>query len=487
MKKSIIIPVAIVASLAFGTGAIAQDAPQDSPAEAAAQPEAAPAAEPAAEPAAKPAAAPKAPKAMSLDELLAKVKKGWRKENEEMKQREREFMQAKEKREEMLQQSEARLMAEKNRSERLEIEFDLNKQRIAELEQTKKDRLGTMGELFGVIRQVAGDIRAQVDASMTSSQLPGRGDSLETLASSKDLPSIQQLEQLWVVIQQELIEQGKVARFKATVVDKEGKETERDVVRAGVFNAIADKKFLKWEPSRGKLVEFGKQPGAYDLRTAGGLENAKPGTMEELAIDPSSGVLLGLLVQTPSFEEKIAQGKMIGYTIIAIGSICFLIAVFRMIVLIFVNLLVQKQRSSSKVSTSNPLGRILKVFEDNPGVDTETLELKLDEAILKETSKLERLLWAVKIASVVAPLMGLLGTVTGMINTFQTMALFGAGDPRYMADGISEALVTTMLGLYTAIPLVLMHSIVRSMSKRVVDVLEEQSAGIIAKRAEQKG
>jgi len=455
MKKLIFITAILVASAFIGSTALAQ---QDQ-------------------------AKPKS-QAMSLDDLLKKVKEGWRKDNIEMKQREQQFIQDKATQQERLEQTQAELMAEKNRSEQLEIEFDQNKGRIGELDATLKDRLGTMGELFGVIRQVAGDIRSQVDRSMSSSQYPGRGDSLEDLASSKSLPSIEQLEQLWFVIQQELVEQGKVTKFKAPVVDSKGKETERSVVRAGIFNAISQGEFLNWDAEREKLVEFGRQPPSYDLRTAGALENAKSG-MVELAIDPSQGVLLGLFVQTPSFREKIDQGGAIGYTIIAIGSITFLIAVFRMLILLIVNLMVQKQRSSSKVGTGNPLGRIIKVFDDNPSMDTETLELKLDEAILKETSKLERLLWAVKIASVVAPLMGLLGTVTGMIRTFQAMALFGAGDPRYMADGISEALVTTMLGLYTAIPLVLMHSIVRSMSKRVVDVLEEQSAGIIAKRAEQ--
>ena len=80
------------------------------------------------------------------------------------------------------------------------------------------------------------------------------------------------------------------------------------------------------------------------------------------------------------------------------------------------------------------------------------------------------------------PLFGLLGTVTGMIRTFQSITLFGAGDPRMMAGGISEALVTTMLGLVTAIPLVLLHAALANNTKKIVDTLDEQSAGLIAQQ-----
>jgi biopolymer transport protein ExbB len=127
---------------------------------------------------------------------------------------------------------------------------------------------------------------------------------------------------------------------------------------------------------------------------------------------------------------------------------------------------------------------VVAVYEENRSTDIETLELKLDEAILRESAKLDRFLWAVKVVSVVAPLMGLLGTVTGMIRVFTTITLVGTGDPKMMASGISEALVTTMLGLLVAIPLVLIHAFVSSGAKEIVGVLEEQSAGMVARQAE---
>lgn len=143
------------------------------------------------------------------------------------------------------------------------------------------------------------------------------------------------------------------------------------------------------------------------------------------------------------------------------------------------------QIKSDVVNENNPLGRVLAVHESNRNADVETLELKIDEAILKEMPALERFLTLIKLIAAIAPLMGLLGTVTGMINTFQSMTLFGTGDPKLMAGGISQALVTTVLGITVALPTLFLHSIVNGMSQRVVHTIEEQSAGIIAVHAEQ--
>jgi biopolymer transport protein ExbB len=186
------------------------------------------------------------------------------------------------------------------------------------------------------------------------------------------------------------------------------------------------------------------------------------------------------LVQTPEVRERIDQGGVIGYIIIGLGLVTFALALLKLAYLVIVSLLIKRQRRApEQARRDNPLGRVLQVFKDNPRLDPETLERKADEIVLKESSRLERFLWAVKVVAVVAPLLGLLGTVTGMIRTFQAIQLFGTGDPKMMAGGISEALVTTMLGLIVAVPLVLMHSGLSSLVKRVVEVLQEQAAGLM--------
>ena len=171
---------------------------------------------------------------------------------------------------------------------------------------------------------------------------------------------------------------------------------------------------------------------------------------------------------------------------IFLAAIGFLLVIERMITLTLIGRKVRAQIKSNTVSSNNPLGRVLMVYEENKSVDVETLELKLDEAILKELPALERFLSTLKLIAAVAPLLGLLGTVTGMIETFQSIVLFGTGDPKMMASGIAEALVTTMEGLWVAIPTVLLHSFVASRSGSVVQVLEEQAAGIVALHAEQE-
>jgi biopolymer transport protein ExbB len=445
--------------------------------------EEAPAEKPAAEPA-PPPKKKKAPKADSLDALLRKVKGGWKSENVEVQKRENYFKNAKSEQAALLQKAQGTLAAVQRRSEILEKEFDENKLQLTKLEKTLKERLGTMNELFGVVRQVVADTRGQVDMSLISAQYPGRGDSLAPLAEKTELPSVEQLEELWYVLQHEMTESGKVVRFPATVITTEGKEENQEVIRIGVFNAIADNKFFTWDDKLKKLTELGRQPPSRFLSTASDMQEAKSGFVK-VAVDPSSGQILSLLVRTPGFKERIEAGGMIGYFIIGLGILALFLALVRFAYLTVVSVKVQKQRTSTSISNQNPLGRVINIYEQNPDADVETLELKLDEAILRESNKLERLLWLVKIVSVVAPLMGLLGTVTGMIRTFQAITLFGTGDPKMMASGISEALVTTMLGLMVAIPLVLSHSALRSMSKRVIDMLEEQSAGVIAKRVEQ--
>src|SRR5690606_9066543 len=159
---------------------------------------------------------------------------------------------------------------------------------------------------------------------------------------------------------------------------------------------------------------------------------------------------------------------------------------WRILVLSSISAKVNAQMKSAKANTNNPLGRVLKVAEDNPKVDNETLELKLEEAALKERPSIERGLSILKSIAAVAPLMGLPGTVVGTIATLQAITMFGAGDPKTMASGISQALVTTVEGLLVAIPVVLIHTFVNGRAKRIVHILEEQSTGIIAENAERK-
>ena len=192
-------------------------------------------------------------------------------------------------------------------------------------------------------------------------------------------------------------------------------------------------------------------------------------------------------MQSPSLAERIAQGKEVGYVIITLGVVAILIAIWRLLALSATSAKVNRQAKNLENPGNNPLGRVLKIAHDNPESDVESLELKLGEQILKETPKFNIALPFLKIISVVAPLLGLLGTVTGMIITFQAITLYGAGDPKLMAGGISTALVTTVLGLCVAIPTVFLHTLVQSRAKRLTQILQEEAAGMLSERAERMG
>ncbi len=248
---------------------------------------------------------------------------------------------------------------------------------------------------------------------------------------------------------------------------------------------VADGKYLKYENNR--LSELARQPEAGRFTgSTSDLLNATDGLVR-FGIDPTAGGVLSTYVSRPNLLERVQQGGLVGYLIIALGIVGLLISLERMVVLGVASRKVTAQLASDTPSPDNALGRVLSVYEDNKQADTETLELKLSEAIFKETPALNRALLFIKIISVVAPLMGLLGTVTGMIQTFQAITLYGTGDPKLMAGGISQALVTTVLGLTVAIPTVLLHTLVSGRSKRIVQILQEQSAGIIAEHAEKHG
>ena len=418
--------------------------------------------------------------ATSFDELLETVRTDSITRSNENREREERFLASLDEQQTLLEQAQEELAGENARSERLKQQFDTNEISLADLTETLRVRVGNMGELFGVVRQVAGDTKGIVDGSLVSAQLRGRGDQANGLAQAQGLPSIEDLRDLNLLLLEEMAESGRVVRFATEVVSAEGPRVPAEVIRVGVFNVVSERDFLRYEPQDGSLQVLPRQPPGRFTSLAQGLWDATEGIVP-MAIDPSRGAILGLLIQAPSLIERIQQGGLVGYVIIFLGLLGAVISIERLLVLTRASQMIRAQLQSDTADESNALGRVMRVYEENRAADTETLELKLDEAILRETPVLERWQGWIKVLAAVAPLLGLLGTVVGMIRTFQAITLFGTGDPRLMAGGISQALVTTVLGLIVAIPLVLLHSLVSGRSRELVEILEEQSAGIIAR------
>lgn len=420
-----------------------------------------------------------------LDELLAKVRKEQTEESRIHKEREAQFLQEKNRQAQLLNQAKTKLREEQKRSDLLKQQYDNQEKQLAKLEQSLLLSMGSLGELFGVVHQVSGDTASQFENSLVSVQDYSRIAFLKDLAQRKALPSIDELHKLWFLLQQEMTESGKVVKFPGKIIRANGIEDSAQITRIGVFNAVSDGKFLRYASDTNQLIELPRQPASRFQSMARDLETANSG-MTAMAIDPSRGAILSVLVRSPGLMERIQQGQLIGYVIIAIAIIGFLIVAERLYKLTIVERGINRQRKSDSPNPDNPLGRIIEVYTKHKTENTDALERKIDEAILKETPSLEKRLAIIKILAAIAPLLGLLGTVTGMIATFQSITLFGAGDPKLMAGGISQALVTTVLGLTAAIPLILLHSVVASKSKRCVNILEEQSAGFIARHAEKE-
>ena len=291
---------------------------------------------------------------------------------------------------------------------------------------------------------------------------------------------------MWFALQQEMTESGRVVTFDAPVVTAAGGTQTRPVTRVGVFTATSNGEYLNYVPESGQLQVLPRQPGGAAQAMAREFESTRSGT-SRMIVDPTRGSLLALLVERPSLVERVRQGKEVGYVIIALGILGALLAIYQWIYLMLVGGKMRGQlKRIDQPADNNPLGRVLAMV-DAPGAqndDLETLELKLDEAVIRETPKLERMLGLLKLLAGVAPLLGLLGTVTGMIATFQSITLFGTGDPKLMAGGISQALVTTVLGLVVAIPLLFLHSLLSGRSRSLIRILDEQAAGLIARRVE---
>ena len=427
--------------------------------------------------------------ALSLDELLELVKSGKFAESEEATKRENRFNREKNRQQTLLANAKAERAKLESIATSLEATFEANEAKLNLLEDQLKTRLGSLYETFGHLQGVASDTEDYFKTAITSGQF-GKdrevflGDLAKKMGEGVSVATIEEIEELWYELSRELVASGSVEKFKATVIDNDGESTVEDVVRIGNFNAVAEGKYLTYLSKRGAYETLPRQPGRY-LDGTYDIFDEDSGFVQ-FAVDPTGpqgGALLVNLISLPSFFEQIQYGRITGYTIILLFLIAISVFGWRFYALFTINGAVKKQ-AAGESAAENPLSRIFAVADQNK-TDTETLELKLAEQILIERAEIDQYIWVVRLIAVISPLLGLFGTIIGMINTFQAITLFGTGDPKTMAGGISEALVTTMLGLMCAIPATFMAAALSNYSKGILAILEEQSTGMVAVRAEE--
>ena len=430
----------------------------------------------------------------SVSDLLNKVRQDAAKTEQENREREARFRSRAGEQSSLLSQARGELATLERQAARVESSFSANRREIDRLEGQLRAAQGDFGEVFGIARSKAGEFKALLDSSLITAQYPTRGAVLGRVADSKALPSSDDLNAIWQTMLQEMKAQRQVATFEAPVANVNDGASQ-SVTRVGPFSVFtADSaQFLGYTaPSEENdsgilLAKLPKQPGGQISSAAKKVVGSKGGIVYA-PIDPTRGQLLKSFERVPSFKERFwVQGGPIGKIIIIMGILGCIFGVLNIVRLFMVKTAVGAQKRKAQASKANPLGRVMMAYEGASSKDADTVELKLDEAILKESPKFEFGLNLLKLLAGIAPLLGLLGTVTGMIQTFQAMMIYGTGDPQLMAGGISVALVTTMLGLIAAIPLLILHSFCSSMARSIQGTLEEQSAGIVARHVETRG
>ena len=429
--------------------------------------------------------------ASSLAGLLDLVENDRVSESEEYQARVSEFEQNAARQQEILDTTNNRIVEQEDLQVQLSDQFEANEIIIADKREVLRDRRGDLNELFGTLQGVAGDFLSNFQNSLISAQYTGRTEALDEIiqraGSTIEQLNVDEMERFWFFMHQELTESGRVVSYTGDVTLPNGDTASRSITRIGAFNAVSDGEYLSYSGDIGHLQVLPRQPDAGIMASASALQGASSG-FTKVGIDPTGGVggqVLANLVNFPTVEEQVRNNSgVIGFIIIGVGIVGILLGFLRLLLLSLTSIKVRGQLKKDKPAKNNPLGRVLMVAENNPTADTETLELKLGEAILQETPALESMLTLIKMIATIAPLGGLLGTVTGMIQVFQQITVYGAGDPTIMAGGISQALMTTVLGIVVAIPTIFMHTVVKSRSDNIIHILEEQATGMIAEKAE---
>jgi len=417
---------------------------------------------------------------LNLDSLLQDVKKDSNQELAQERQRLQEFINNKNEQATLLKQSKAVLSTLEAKGEALKKQIDENEVLLEEKETELNSKAANLGEMFGSVRQTSADFLTNYQNSLTASQDPEKLEVLSKFANSKKLPNLEELTVFWHIVLDEIIKSGDISKYNADVILNSGEKTNEEVTRVGLFAAVANGKYLTYSNDMKSLVELAVQPRQKILDEAKAFENSN--SIANITIDPTRGTLFEMIENNPTIMDRVHQGGIVGYIILALGALGLLVALYKMIVLNIASIKIKSQiKKIDTPKTNNSLGKIADIFYKNINDSINDLEIKIGEAILKETNNIKKGQSFVKLLAAVTPLLGLLGTVTGMIATFQAITLFGTGDPKLMAGGISTALITTVLGLITAIPLLFSYTYISSKSEELVSILEEQSIGLLAK------
>ncbi|MGM0417021.1 MAG: MotA/TolQ/ExbB proton channel family protein, partial [Thermodesulfobacteriota bacterium] len=350
-------------------------------------------------------------------------------------------------------------------------------------------------ELLGSIRSSSADVVGMVKNSPVTALMPQHDQKLEEFLATDAAPGIREVRALREVMLGQIRGAAQVQRKRITIVDRAGKQMEAEVVLLGAFTALyqsdAEVGFALYSPPSRQLLALSQAPG-YTLKRD--IAAYVDGDTEAAPIDIGHGASLRQMTYERSLSEQVQHGGFIVWPILGIALVALVLVLERIWFL-------SRQRYDAEeilhqlqpyIATQEwdrcqqicarhavPPARVFNAglpFVIRPRAELENV---LQEAILAEIPAQERFLSTLAVLASIAPLLGLLGTVTGMIHTFELITFHGTGDPRMLSSGISEALVTTMFGLGVAIPVMLAHSLIsRRVESRIAD-LEEKAISFV--------
>ena len=360
--------------------------------------------------------------------------------------------------------------------------FSDNENKLARLEEKLRLETGSLGELFGVVRQNAKELGAELSSTVNSVDRAEHTATVDQIIDAKSLPSMPQLSGLWMSMVEQIQASSELSKSQIAFINGEGNTQTVDAYRLGSIGLVTDQGYVSWNTQREDAIAYLKQPS--NGPTLASLSTLANGDVSNVVVDPSRGFMLEQLALTPSLTDRLQAGGVVGKVILGLLAIGLIIALVRGISLAIAHQKIRAQLKNPEQAGDNPLGRVLAVYNKEQNQTVEALELRLLEAVVDEQTHLEKGLSMLKLLAALAPMLGLLGTVTGMIETFQVITQFGNGDPKVMAGGISMALVTTVLGLVAAMPLLLAHNILSTQAENIRNILEKQGIGLVAEQAE---
>lgn len=337
-----------------------------------------------------------------------------------------------------------------------------------------------LDKVFSEFRSASQDLRGQLNKSPLSATLPERALQLSPYSEATFEPDLAALKKLWLLFTEQMVASSKVSRLDAQVTMADGSKDTLAVTQIAGFTAFTTLGPLLYQSGSESYQLLVSNSADITARIAG-FSQPQAGFVSAL-VDPSAGALLQRATAQKAWWQVFSDAGIVGAIIVAVGIIGMLIGLFRLWVLSREAHKIKQQKQQLDNLTDNSLGRIMGVADRHEQSNADELARFLDEAILAELPECRKGLGSLAVLATIAPLLGLLGTVAGMIETFQAITAYGNSDPQVLSSGISQALLTTKFGLIAAVPLMLLHSLLTSKSDSIVHVIEHQSAGLLAQR-----